>query len=169
MPLGEYTDSRVDAEAILRSDIRELYQRMLDISDLAALAPLAEIYLRRKVGQMKTDWQPIDQVNLIMATPTKLTIRQLAEKACLSLSQFERRFAQQSGVTPKYFTRITRFCHAYSLRETHPGLSWLSVALEAGYEDYQHLVRDFKAFAGELPQALLEAQARSPERILSGA
>ena len=38
--------------------------------------------------------------------------------------------------------------------------------LGPGYEDYQHLVKDFKAFAGQQPQALLEAQANSPEHSL---
>lgn len=45
-------------------------------------------------------------------------------------------------------------------------MDWLRIALETGYHDYQHLVKDFKQFSGVTPHSLLVAQAQSPERIL---
>ena len=43
---------------------------------------------------------------------------------------------------------------------------WLSIALETGYYDYQHLVKDFKQFSATSPHSLLEAQAKARERIM---
>jgi transcriptional regulator GlxA family with amidase domain len=116
------------------------------------------------------DWNRPTENGLVAAGPCSWIndqtdsygITQLAGKACLSLSQFERRFLQQTGILPKYFARANRFSQAYSLKEAEPDISWLGVALQTGYEDYQHLVRDFKVFAGALPPA----QAQSPEKIL---
>ena len=66
----------------------------------------------------------------------------------------------------EYFSGINRFYQAYSLKERHSDLNWLGIALQTGYQDYQHMARYFKAFAGELPAALVMAQAQSPEKIL---
>jgi transcriptional regulator GlxA family with amidase domain len=90
----------------------------------------------------------------------------MASLACLSISQFERRFIQQTGITPKFYTRINRFYQAYQIKEKNPKNDWLSIALETGYHDYQHLVKDFKQFSDTTPHSLLKAQASSPERIL---
>lgn len=34
------------------------------------------------------------------------------------------------------------------------------------YDDYQHMAKDFKQFAGTTPNSLLQAQNNTPERIL---
>ena len=90
----------------------------------------------------------------------------MAGLACLSISQFERRFIQLTGITPKFFTRINRFYNAYQLKDQNPKMDWLRIAVETGYHDYQHLVKDFKQFSNVTPHSLLAAQAQSPERIL---
>lgn len=53
----------------------------------------------------------------------------------------------------------------YYERKT-PSLSWLNIAWETGYTDYQHLVRDFKEFSGSTPKILFEEESHSPERYL---
>lgn len=166
MPMPEFTDCRVDAEAVLDPGIGELYERMLNLTVLEELVPQLEGYLWRKICKMKLDWYPLDRVAYLMTKPHSFSIEHLADMACLSLSQFERRFLLQAGIPPKPFTRINRFYQAYTLKEADPHLNWLGVALYTGYHDYQHLVKDFKTFAGQLPQALLTAQGQSPERIL---
>jgi AraC-like DNA-binding protein len=109
---------------------------------------------------------PIDRVASLMMGQGVFRVEKLADAACLSISQFERRFLQQTGIAPKVFLRINRFYDAFLLKENKPGLSWLAIALDTGYHDYQHLVKDFKMFAGETPNSLMEAQAKAPERTL---
>jgi transcriptional regulator GlxA family with amidase domain len=82
----------------------------------------------------------------------------------LSYRQFEKRFEQLVGVTPKYFARISRFYQAFVLKENNPTLDWLSVAVRTGYNDYQHLAKDFKEFAGTTPTILIKESLESPSR-----
>ena len=49
-------------------------------------------------------------------------------------------------------------------KNAQPTKDWLSVALDSGYYDYQHLVRDFKEFTSLTPNAFLLADGQSPER-----
>jgi hypothetical protein len=50
------------------------------------------------------------------------------------------------------------------MKNAHPGLDWLSIALACCYYDYQHLVRDYKEFTNLTPQSLFELERKVPER-----
>jgi AraC-like DNA-binding protein len=73
---------------------------------------------------------------------------------------------QRIGVTPKYYARLCRFWKAFKEKENRPDLDWLSLALDHGYTDYEHLAKDFRQFAGVTPIILLQETARDPERAL---
>jgi AraC-like DNA-binding protein len=53
------------------------------------------------------------------------------------------------------------------MKQRNPALPWLDVALETGYNDYQHMVKDFKAFGTCTPNLLTTAASVSPEQHLS--
>ncbi|MBK6977814.1 MAG: AraC family transcriptional regulator [Cytophagaceae bacterium] len=53
---------------------------------------------------------------------------------------------------------------AFRLKNAFPDKDWLSIALECGYYDYQHLVKDYKEFTGMSPAAFYFQDTQSPER-----
>jgi AraC-like DNA-binding protein len=167
LPLTAFVDERIDAEAILSPEIGIALERMVNSASYENIVRIAEAFLWNRIQNLKTDFHPIDQVARLIATnPTIVRIEEMASQACLSVSQFERRFIQLTGITPKFFSRINRFYSAYQFKDRKPDTDWLSIALQTGYHDYQHLVKDFKQFANTSPKSLLAAQAQSPERIL---
>jgi AraC-like DNA-binding protein len=56
-------------------------------------------------------------------------------------------------MSPKYFARIRRFQRVFPAIEE--GSEWVDAAAACGYYDQAHLIRDFRAFAGEPPSHLL--------------
>ena len=166
-PLLEFVDRNVDAEAVLGPDVRRLNDRLANATDYGQLVPLVEGYLWPRLQAGAVALRPIDHVSRLMREADgPVPLATWAGQACLSLSQFERLFRQQMGVSPKLYARIVRFDHAFRLKEAAPALDWLAVALHAGYHDYQHLVRDFRQFAGATPPRLLADNARAPEKWL---
>jgi transcriptional regulator GlxA family with amidase domain len=97
-----------------------------------------------------------------------VTIDSLANQSCLNPRQFERRFGQQIGMSPKRFGRISRFSQAFRLKDRHPQLSWLDVALHCQYYDFQRLVRDFREFADTTPTQLLQQEGLSSMKVYTG-
>ena len=86
---------------------------------------------------------------------------------CLCPKQFEKNFIQQIGIAPKFFARISRFNKAsFEKKENNKELNWLQIAIYTGYHDYQHLVKDFKQFAGTTPNSLIQENTASPEKWL---
>jgi AraC-like DNA-binding protein len=88
-----------------------------------------------------------------------VSIQQLADAAGLSLRHFQRRFRALTGLNPKHYARICRIGHAVHLKELRPDASWTTLALEAGYSDQPHFIRDFKALTGALPSGFHRSQS----------
>jgi AraC-like DNA-binding protein len=81
-------------------------------------------------------------------------IDRLAHTAGLSRRQFERRFNEQVGLSPRLFGRIVRFQRAFR----HLGVeSGAAIAARCGYSDQAHLVREIRRFAGQTPTTLTQA------------
>jgi AraC-like DNA-binding protein len=62
------------------------------------------------------------------------------------------------------YSRIIQFDNAVKLKNAQPQKDWLSIALELGYYDYQHLVRDFKEFTYLTPAQFYLQDSQAPER-----
>ncbi|RYG50348.1 MAG: AraC family transcriptional regulator [Chitinophagaceae bacterium] len=78
-----------------------------------------------------------------------LSIASLASFGCMGERQLERVFLQTTGMSPKLFSRITRFRHAINI--SAESLSLTARAADAGYYDQSHFIRDFKTFSGYNP------------------
>jgi len=87
----------------------------------------------------------------------------------LSVRQLERRFRCAVGLGPKSLARIVRFQEV--LRRADGNEPWVEVALDCGYYDQAHLLRDFRDLAGAAPSRFREAcgdlarQFTSPARL----
>ncbi|MGH9573217.1 MAG: helix-turn-helix domain-containing protein [Candidatus Acidiferrales bacterium] len=87
-------------------------------------------------------------------------------------------FAQNIGLTPKLLCRILRFQHARRLAENRDRrrgaltasyregaeLDWAEVAIECGYYDQSHLIRDFQNLSGLSPSEYIR-QIRSARDV----
>jgi AraC-like DNA-binding protein len=62
----------------------------------------------------------------------------------------EREFKRVIGLSPKYFARIIQFNYIFEAMQTQDN-TWVDVALNSGYFDQSHFIRNFKAFTGESP------------------
>jgi AraC-like DNA-binding protein len=71
---------------------------------------------------------------------------------------FAVQFREQVGVAPKAFARILRFARAVRLLTSDRAPDLADLALACGYYDQAHFARDFRAFAGTTPTALLESR-----------
>lgn len=75
-------------------------------------------------------------------------------------------FRSSVGLAPKLFCRVRRFRRAVARLSAGPG-SDTEVALEAGYSDQAHLIRDFREFAGITPGECRRRGTRRPGHVPS--
>jgi AraC-like DNA-binding protein len=167
IPMPEFLNKNIDAALVLGNEISEVNDRMANAKSYHDMISIMEAYLLEQMQKVKRSYHPVDTIGqLILQNPQSFSLDKFASKACLSASQMERRFIQQVGIPPKLFARVCRFYQAFVMKEKAPFLSCRDIALDAGYTDYQHLVRDFKQFSDSTPKVLFEEESTSPEKQL---
>ncbi len=108
-------------------------------------------------------------VGAILRSRGQARLEPLARRSGLSLRQVERRFRDAVGVGPKALSRVVRFQEV--LRRLSGDEPWVEVALDCGYYDQAHLIRDFRDFVGLAPSRFraaegdLARQFTSPARL----
>jgi len=82
-----------------------------------------------------------------------LRVEQLAAVAGVTTRTLQRMFAEHLGVGPAWVIRRWRIVEAADRAATGEPVSWSGLAVELGYADQSHLVRDFRAHLGTTPAA----------------
>ena len=82
----------------------------------------------------------------------ELTIKDLAEAACMSRSTLQRTFRQCMNCTPMEYVTQCRIDHAKELLE-NTQLSIMAVSEHVGFQDSNHFSRRYKALTGLSPSA----------------
>lgn len=168
IPLYEFGEDYFDAELVLSREVRDVSEQLATARSYAEMVAAAEAYLLRIMGRAKQTVRPVDRAAAqLTADPLHASLDCLARQACLSPRQFNRKFTERMGVAPKLYSRLLRFHHAYLFKTAHPTLAWPTIALEFGYTDYQHMVRNFKEFTNTTPNAWLQEDSASPENVLA--
>lgn len=166
LPATELTNQYLDAELVFSSRLREVNEQLYYAQNYSAMIEIAERFVTGLVKKQKKEVRPIDAVcKLLLNKENKLSLDELASEACLSAKQFERNFKERAGVNPKLYSRINRFDRAFRLKNNSPDSDWLTIALECGYQDYQHLAKEYKDFTGLSPVAFHQVENKAPERV----
>ena len=167
VPAHELTHQHLDATLIFHKDIRMTLEQLQEAKSYTEMLTIIERFSFELVRQSRKDKLPLDAVSQHMIRyGGNVSLDGLANDACLSTRQFERKFYEDVGVNPKNYSRIIRFNRAYNLKNAYPERDWLGIAIECGYHDYQHLVKDYKEFAGVAPNEFHVLESQAPERIL---
>ncbi|MES2773705.1 MAG: AraC family transcriptional regulator [Bacteroidota bacterium] len=165
IPSYQITNSYFDAETVFPKDIKEVNDKLNDAANFQEMVAVAESFLLQQINHGVKEFHRLDQVsNMILTATQNLNIDWLAKESCLSFRQYERKFIERMGISPRHFNKIVRFENAFRLKNKQPHLDWLTIAIHCGYYDYQHLVKDYKEFTNQTPTDFHLLDNASPER-----
>ncbi|MFJ9445725.1 helix-turn-helix domain-containing protein [Kitasatospora sp. NPDC101235] len=94
-------------------------------------------------------------VRLVYRRPGDVRVDTLAERLGVSSRRLQRAFPAAVGTGPKAFQRVARFQKLTRALLLSDERRYLPGAMEAGYYDQAHFVREFRRFTGRPPTALL--------------
>lgn len=165
IPSFELTNTYIDAEAVFSKEIQLIKEQLKNAGSYPEILELAELFIVILIKNSKKDAHGIDTVAKILLQDTEhISIDWLAKETCLCSRQFERKFRERMGISPSLLARIARFDKAFKMKNARPGWDWLSIAVQCGYYDYQHLVRDYKDFTRLTPPSSFQLDNLAPER-----
>jgi len=115
-------------------------------SRVASAAPAGQSLALRAVAQLE-------------ASGGALRVEALAAAVGVSRQYLANQFRDHVGLSPKLFARICRFraarAAALAAEPGQHGHDWATLALDSGYFDQSHLIRDFQDFTGASPDVHL--------------
>jgi AraC-like DNA-binding protein len=156
VPPAEVTNRIVALELVAGELESELSARLDPEASAAELVELADATLVERARRLRGHATPIRAAVLrILESGGQTSLDHLATDLGISGRQLERRFVSRVGLGPKTLSRILRFqqvFHAVERADTR----WARVAVDCGYYDQSHLIRDFRQFSGDTPTGLLE-------------
>jgi AraC-like DNA-binding protein len=152
IPLSELLNEYLPADFVFKKEIYFVNEQLYYSNSYQEMVTILDDFVTQLARKSKKDAHPIDMVaKLLLPNLDPINLENSARKAFLSTKQYERKFKERTGVNPKLFQKLVRFDHAFRTRNARPDLDWRSIAFDCNYYDYQHLVKDYKAFTGFTP------------------
>jgi AraC-like DNA-binding protein len=155
-PAGELTDAHVPLEALWGSAGRDLRERLLEAdSDASRFRILASALLAQAQGALERHPAVAHALEEFGRVPHARRVAEVRAGAGLSHRRFVQLFRDAVGLTPKLYCRIRRFQEVLQRVAAGRAIEWAGLALDCGYYDQAHFIRDFRAFSGLNPSTYL--------------
>ena len=157
LAMPELVDRVAAPEDVWPRDFREAVAELEPLPTQQRICGLAGLLLARLEPRRDPGPQVREAVRLIRASRGRVTVRGLAGRVNLSVSQLERSFTRHVGVGPKLLARQTRLSALAAEAMTCASPCWAFLAAKYGYADQAHLARDFRELTGLPPSGLARA------------
>ncbi|WP_291411765.1 helix-turn-helix domain-containing protein [Actinophytocola sp.] len=129
-------------------DAREVFT---DLPDRPSVETVERCLLARRPAPDPRADEAADIVSMIVAKPDLTRVDDLAHASGMSVRGLQRLFAEYVGIGPKWVIRRYRLHEVTERLAKGAEIDWASLAVELGYADQAHFVRDFKEMFGETP------------------
>ena len=129
---------------------------------------LEQALLRRLSDTIRPHPAVAHAVSTFVAQQGISSVATVTRETGLSPRRFIEVFRREVGLPPKTFCRILRFQRALKLMGAKPSFGLTGLALDCGYYDQAHLIRDFKDLGGITPTAYLAAQGAYDNHVPLG-
>jgi AraC-like DNA-binding protein len=153
VPVQELTDRRVPVTEVFGAAGAELERAAAGAHTTAERTAVLEAFLLGRLPAPSPDALLVRAVVEDIATaPPDTPVADLAARHGVSTRTLQRLFARHVGVGPKWVLRRLRLHDALEgITPGGPPPEWTRLALDLGYFDHAHFIRDFRAVVGRSP------------------
>ncbi|MBX7150100.1 helix-turn-helix domain-containing protein [bacterium] len=165
-----FTNASVDWSLINPKDSAELHERIISTGAKGAIRIL-ENYLHMRLSSHRSDPVVMSLAQLILQNPVDFAFSQWTHRFGLSRRRVEQKFIDSVGITAGTLSKKSRLHHTIKMISRFPEKTLTEIALESGYYDQAHCIRDFKMFTGLTPGQYVKENypLRKPIEELVGA
>ena len=148
------SNDAVEIYEFLGSDGRKLKEQVMNArSNDQRVLLISEFLLERKNRASIKGADFNAAVREIVRCNGGISIDALIGDVGISARHFDRKFLTAVGITPKLFARLIRFQSTLQISKQIQVRNLTELAMNAGYSDQSHFIRDFKEFSGLSPGA----------------
>jgi AraC-like DNA-binding protein len=152
--------SVVDLDALMGTGVESLRDQLGSQRCLRTRALLLAAAVERHMSEAPALAHPLlGTLRRLVSSRGNVSVRELVVDAGWSHRHFVQRFRSGIGLGPKSFARIVRFESAFARLQQVERVDWAGFALDCGYYDQAHLIREFRELAGATPAQVLRRRA----------
>lgn len=162
-PVSRLTDRSVDCRELFGKDAEAAERDILSANGDQEMVALAERFLRKLMPERDERVGLVGRiVNGMMADRDIVKVDDAVRKFDINKRALQRLFNEYVGVSPKWVIRRSRI-HEAALRAADGETpDWAKLAVELGYFDQAHLIKDFKTVIGCSPEQYARQHYISP-------
>lgn len=163
MAMGDLTDRGVPLGEALAGGGEALEREVEGEVDVEARIAAVERFLRARRPPADPAVELVHAIIAwMLASPVGTRVTEVAACHGLSPRTLQRLFRRYVGVGPKWVLQRYRLHEAAERIASGRVDAWSDLALELGYADQAHFVRDFRALVGQAPSAYAATCRRAP-------
>lgn len=149
----------IDATQLQLTGLDQLLSQLAETNQPAQRVALLEHWLLQlnqrqcdvALSRHKSAMISLVQASLPKLTQTQASLEDFYRQLPLSRRQFERRFKQETGLSPAQLLQLNRVKIARNLLSQSPNLSLVQVAFDCGFYDQAHLHQHFVRVTQQTP------------------
>lgn len=158
IPSLEIKNELLDLISLLGQDGKDLTEKMMTSNNNLQRLKIINQFLEQRITEFERP-EIVNATKSIYHNNGLIDIKKLTEFSCLSQRQFERKFKEHIGFSPKSFSKIVRFNSLlWNYKKENATLT--EIAYDFGYYDQAHFINDFKQFSGYKPKAYFSGNAK---------
>ncbi|MGH9823197.1 MAG: AraC family transcriptional regulator [Blastocatellia bacterium] len=171
LPVSRLTSKAIAPEEVFGSEVTALREKIDRIevenaenqdSRFPRMVELASTFLRKHLPQIDPNVREVNRIiDCIVADREITRVDHLIERLNLNKRGLQRLFSQYVGVSPKWVIQRYRLHEAIEQLADGRGVDWAKLALDLGYFDQAHFIKDFKTFVGKSPAEYARSVASS--------
>ncbi|HET6569110.1 MAG TPA: helix-turn-helix domain-containing protein [Rhodothermales bacterium] len=152
VPVSRFRGGPRSLREVLGVDGRGLQEAILSCGDEARMVALAEGFVRERLPERDETVDVVAGiVGRIMEDRTITKVDDVTARMGVNKRWLQRVFSRYVGVSPKWVIRRYRLHEAADLLAEGGEVDWPQVALDLGYFDQAHFIKDFKGLVGVPP------------------
>ncbi len=171
LPGHEFHQGPIPLRDLWGAEGRALERRMrASASTSGALELLVSTLRRLRQRKPSTSRQQlaVHATAWIHQTQGRGSIHNLSNYLGYSRRHIERLFNENLGISPKFFARLHRFQALQRTIASVSDLDWLTLAIDSGYADQAHMIREFREFSGQTPLEFVSSNHPLAEAFVLG-
>lgn len=164
-PAYDFTNISPDLDSVFGSEGKLLEDRIISARDNSQRVGIISEFLVRKLEASRRELSPIHRaVRSVIDDGGDVRISTLAREHAFSVRQFERKFKEFAGLSPKLYARIVRF-QAATQHKSLGERDLTEIAHACGYYDQSHFINDFRQFSGYTPKEYFRTPAEGTQYL----
>jgi AraC-like DNA-binding protein len=154
LPLADLVDRTLPLDVAAGEWGRTFCSAIADARTHGERAALLDTMLTDRLAAAPPD-PLVGHLSACLEYAPEVKVADLARRFGWSRKHLSTRFREATGVSPRLYRRLARFGRLTNMLQSGARAQWAALALDAGYFDQPHMLRDFRDFAGVTPREFI--------------